>query len=931
MGGSSKIGGLGNNPPQVNLNEIENRNLLPQNRGNVGQSEAQQPVQTDELAKSSELVKQLDVLLLRAAKGATKTVDADALKTTAQQLHLSKKELKALTDTAEKISKDYQKLQKHTGRELASGVVLQDGDFSWSDNGYGEFLKDLLEAQAKFSEQLNTILNRHQDAETAEFLEEAMLQNDRRASELTTLVMQFADLANAEQEPPEAKARLDKKLSELLPTQAMQMHGNAEALAKMQEKVAPLAKRLDEFAGKTNAQVSDTEFAALRSEIRQMSEALGLAVKEGLPSGNGRVMVDRSLMGGAKKILDQLSVKFEDVRKSVGQTAMKKVVAQAFQPLPDIALLANKFRPMLKLVAPALTKAVTMRTQLKALSVKFADEPTVENRNNLVDAYCKYVEHCKRNYSKIQADVQQLVKAGADDDTTHALGRLFREQIMQGNAGRIDGDIMPYFIQAVEELAIRHFQAGRPNSAEKSPANELLNVFDRTAGLGSQVVHLCEMAANIEEMKLNEFVTTSSVRMAFEGKFATSSLVEARIHGMSDADLDPMMDDSRLAGSRKLGSGNANTVFEVTYNGGKQFVFKPETAGRLGIHTLKLGRRGYASQMQVSQINLAVQKTADTLGLGNVMVKTTVGSHQGVYGLFMEKAPGVSANDFAKYPGQAPADGLSLNDVLRLPPEQYEKVIGQLMHQLNRLQWFDAITGQCDRHAGNYFIHIGKDLKVTVKAIDNDMSFADYRIGLKTYRLTGDYAESFLRRVGDAQTKIFPQGVTPNLLPDPGVTVKDEEIIVDATKFESPELHYCLNKSIGLHDCALPGVIDQELYDKLMALKGGEAREAHLEQLRSRLSDEALDAAVKRLDDAIAHAEKLHSEGKVLTTEDFGKRDVQKKILNNNSGIKLPERNHAAPLDTPEAKEATKQFRKHSCDLFSRDLVRTIAKKGWFA
>ena len=76
---------------------------------------------------------------------------------------------------------------------------------------------------------------------------------------------------------------------------------------------------------------------------------------------------------------------------------------------------------------------------------------------------------------------------------------------------------------------------------------------------------------------------------------------------------------------------------------------------------------------------------------------------------------------------------------------------------------------------------------------------------------------------------------------------------------------------------------------------------------------------------------KLQAEGKVFAPEDFEKHEIQKKILKNNSGLKLPERNHSAPLSTPEAKDAIKQYRKHNCDLFTRDLLLKLGKGKWFS
>ena len=48
----------------------------------------------------------------------------------------------------------------------------------------------------------------------------------------------------------------------------------------------------------------------------------------------------------------------------------------------------------------------------------------------------------------------------------------------------------------------------------------------------------------------------------------------------------------------------------------------------------------------------------------------------------------------------------------------------QLRKELTRLQWLDALTGQVDRHAHNYFVHRSpEDGQLHVTAIDNDMAF----------------------------------------------------------------------------------------------------------------------------------------------------------------------------------------------------------------
>ena len=79
-----------------------------------------------------------------------------------------------------------------------------------------------------------------------------------------------------------------------------------------------------------------------------------------------------------------------------------------------------------------------------------------------------------------------------------------------------------------------------------------------------------------------------------------------------------------------------------------------------------------------------------------------------------------------------------------LADDDYAKVVGGLMRQTSRLEWFDLITGQGDRHGGNYFVEVDpRDFTVTLKGIDNDASFPAYRKGLRTFALDENTSTQF--------------------------------------------------------------------------------------------------------------------------------------------------------------------------------------------
>ncbi|MBR4676176.1 MAG: hypothetical protein IKP00_17100 [Victivallales bacterium] len=928
----SFINSISSQKPNISLNPISD---VPGGTNAIGPQ--QQPQQPEPLPHppvenvvEKSLLAQLDVLLLHAAKNATSMVKIETVMQVLDSIDLDDDLKNDIKELANSINENLDAMNEFKGRDIAEVFQPVNGKLQWNRDVYlGKFMDELMNDCAEYSEKLQGIINTHHGAKGLNILEEAMLQSDRRASELTTLAMQFVEMSLAEKESPAVKMKLDLTIAEMLPEQALKMHGNAEALEKMREKVAPLATRLDGLSKRPDSPVSMQELAMLRLEMKSMSEALEQAMKEGFPSGqNGRLFVDNSLFGEAKKILDELRPRFETLRTHVGQASMKRVVSHCFKPMPVKAPFSKKTNPVLKIIAPALYGAYTLHGKLKATAERFAEKPTDEAAKELNEVNAEYQKYCSKRIQDIQ---HELVFLAEDLPEKINMSDALNQKIMESS----DPDkaaITPEQIKEMEDALVpflnQHDISKYRDKGNSSPAIQLLNLFSNASNINSQICQLIGMKHSLDNLATEKIVTSDCVRLAFNGEMSIPSLVEARIHGMRDEDVNPMRDDSRVLSSKSLGHGNANTVFEVKYKDNSTLVFKPEAPGRMGLNVLALGRTGYADQLQMAQINLCVQKTADALGLDDVMVKSTVGSHKGDYGIFMEKAPGASAFNFIRNSEDVPQDGLSVKDVQELPKEDYDKVIGRLKNKLNRLEWFDAITGQGDRHHNNYFIHISKDLHVTVKAIDNDMSFSSNRIGMNTIRLVGADIPHFYSIISNAQKGIYPK-MEPlvTLLPDPGVTVTKDAIIVDTTKIKSPELFFCLTKSIGFQPIALPDVIDQELYDHLMDLQSGEKRDAFIVELKSRLTQGAVEATVKRLDEAIAHAKSLQDRGRVLKAEDFENPEIQKQIAVNGKGLKLPERNNNAPLDNEVAKEAEALYKDYNCDLFHRDLAKYIGQK----
>ncbi len=905
--------------------------------------------------KAGALLRQLDVLLARAAESATKGIDAVSLKTTLNQVNLTKGDRKTLNTAADNADAAFKAINKFTGYELAASVSAKDGKFGWDmTNPAGEAIKTALDAQMELSDKLRQVVNQLPQGELASSLEEALMQCDRRCCEIQTLVCQFADILENEPNPTDQAVvgRLSQTLERLLPQQALQMHGNDAAIAAMKNTVEPLAKRLDDLS-KTQGQgarLSNEEVAAIGREIDTMSNALKDAAKRGV-AGDSGIGVDRTLFTAAKDILDAVGGRLVNARREIAMESMVNFAEKTFAPIP-IKILDPKFLPILKVLSPVVGQFVSRRENLRKAAVEYAKDPSDEN------------------YGKLKAAADEYAKSkGAKYLLMNGIARL-AESLDRAIVGRVGDREKEKSVADALTAAVKNSKS--LNADEKAAAKKLAVDFAKlyipfaldvlvdteenehtllalrfagvSNGAPSQAVHLKLMHETAEQMSNDAFLTSDTVRAAFEGKLRFTTLVEARLHGLRDEDVDPKLDDVNHVSSVKRGSGALNTVYEVGYKDGKSFIFKPEAPGRQAMENLAIAKGIEATQM-VAQLNIASQKTADALGLGDVMVKTTVGSHNGEFGIFMEKAKGVEADDFPKLGKSVkpPEGDLSLRQIKNLDDVKYAKVVGGLMRQANRLEWFDMITGQGDRHSHNFFVSVGKDGTVSVKGIDNDACFPEYRTGIRTFQLSESKADLLEKVIEKTAKGLFPnyyesgkRGRLMNkLMTDPGIEFHDDgTATVDTTKFKSPILHYCLRNTIGMHTTALPDYIDKDLYDNLMALaEPGERREKFIADLTANLPKAAKDAAISRLDDAINYAKTLSKKERVVSAEAWIDHDRQREIAG-----KVPpaptKGYHAGVVPVGSsfgAKAEVGMFILHLTEgYFRRNIMRAVAKDGWF-
>ena len=921
-GGFSVIAGGMNKPLPVELPKAGELDPGADKLGglNVEGGKKEPAVADTRLDQAGRIAAKLDTMLLKAAKSVAKPVDAEALKATTAGL--PKASRKAIDKAASIAETAYRAIGKFSGREIAAALAKdKNGRFAWNErNPVGKAVKAALDAQAKLSEQLAKAINALPDdapAAVQSALEEAMFRNDRRASEIETLVCEFADMAEKVWDDPEVVARLDRTLASLIPAQSLKMHGSEKIAADFRVALAPLARRIDDLAAAAKErQLSAGEAASIRRQLDEAANALAKAERDHAAKG---APLDSELFRAAKDVIAKCRARLADVRRSVALEALGNFAVKTFSP-PAVPLLQPKFAPLFRMLFPALGAPVDAQRRLRALALEFIERPTAENRA----AMDQLAEAIAGIAGRASGELAQLADgASAQDYDLNDLTVRHLQSLTTGLPAEDQDRCTPRLL-AEFRTALKAFLA-----APAKTVDPMKLAYGKLGALETQTKHLAEMRRIADARDASQFLTSKTLEAAFEGRIAVTTLLETRLNGLPDEDADSALDGANAVSSKVLGSGAANTVYQVGFKDGSTYIFKPEAPGRQGISSLQLSKGAYKDELLVAQLNMAAQRTADAFGLGDVMTKTSVGAHGERFGLFMEKAPGVEAANFSRL--KARPGRLNAAQIRALDDARYAKVVGGLMRKANRLEWFDLLTGQGDRHGKNYLVEVGEDGGVSLKGIDNDACFGKFLVGPGLFRLEGVHAKAFRTLLGNAKKVYGPnggEGRTP-LEKDPGIREGENgAIFVDVSKIKARVLLHCLSKATGSHTVRLPDHIDEELYDRLVAMEGGPARDAYIADLRARLSEDQVAVAIQRLDGAIKHAKALKERNCVVSAADWEKRDVQRKVAGP-PPPPLPPYNGFNKAAAEFAGKAQNTVNRAVC-LFRRDLLSAIAKPGWF-
>ena len=603
------------------------------------------------------------------------------------------------------------------------------------------------------------------------------------------------------------------------------MHGTAEAFEKLNAHLAaqmrPLAEKLDAFAANGSRALGREEILGLQRDMATMKNAFASVRANGIEVQGGRIEVDKSLLDEMERVLSDAAERIANAR----EIAVKRTRGAFLEELKAALSPEN---------APGGDKAMA--------SSRYAGHPVL-------------VE-----FRKARKDLVELIR-------DFAVGALPMDQF----DARFNPCITKFRIGLFDNLELALLEVGFDAAASKQVAKTV-------RGLDYVKAQFKELMKSTEALRTggeDPALATGDVRRLLLGENSLSSLVEAKARGFKPGDVDPAADDSNVVESKTLGSGAAGTTYLLTTKSGEKLVFKPELDSRIGLGDLMLGKgKAYLNAQQTANLNLATQDTARAFGCEDVVVKYSVGSHNGQFGIFMEKAKGIPGSGFTRRSASG-GGGIPPAELHRIAdPAEQAKIKGAIARKLNQLMWLDLVTGQGDRHWGNYFVHIDRAThEVTVKGIDNDASFSALRIGLMKFSLNKRQTSLFQAQLKNACQKIHGKGWEAEYnrcLNDPAIVRNGDTLTIDLAKAKSPEAKMAIIPTVGLQTIALPEEIDQDFYDHLLAMDGDTAaRRAFLGSIAPRISPDALKAAEARLDEAIAHAKALKAKGKVYGTDQW--------------------------------------------------------------
>ncbi len=702
-----------------------------------------------------------------------------------------------------------------------------------------------------------------------------------------------------------ADGSLDKKatIASIVNKVAASMSGSAGVLEAVKDELAPI------LTGLAKAKEPGTDTIQVGRAIADAEQALVTLERiktEGVQVGNGRAIPMQSDM-------DALIATMRNAITNVRQRGTQHL-AQGIERAVDRLFISQDLVKNLSHEAKAFFLADDKLSNLLKLIGRIPNPMASEG---VLNAATKYTQPANGRPSRpalvsVMRHVNAIIAQKLPGDQIHAM----TEHLISTSCA----------IEQWHGLDFMQYGGGSPmasvwfmmSSGARQEVKTLLNSLysrfyhlDHAGMMDDELAHL-EQMVNVYNGKVDGQIRKSDYKAMIAGNLDAGTVMATYASGLNHHHIDKDVCNADITKTKFLGSGAVNEVQLLTYTGtdtdGKTVtynrVFKPAMEARLGFHWLYAAvAMGYNDTQTVIQTNVGAGYMAEKIGAKNVISVTRFGVVNGIPGILMDQASGVEACDCQKKFGfKFSLLSSAKQNVLR----------GNLMRELNRLQWADILSGQMDRHDGNYLVDINFDtLDVRVTGIDNDICCGKNMVGMRSIRLSPTTFEKYFSR-GE---RSITQGITQHT---EGTPPSVTGYICDMTKMPALMRNKLLDK-IGAHAMCLPTVIDNETASRIESID----LDTYATELREVLQDEdSVQAALSRLREAKTYVSELRTTGNVIDAASWGTADTQKKIAQEQQ----KQANSLMNTTRPDREDENISYRAY--EFFWRDF-KFMAPKAW--
>ena len=752
----------------------------------------------------------------------------------------SGKVYKTLTDSVKVLESDLRELSAVKGSDLAkpSHEIMAK-------------IEDVIDRQMQLSERLTAAANSLGPKKSAlrGKLYDLALKCDSRASELGTLLFQLAALEDADDVSDAKDQLMSRSVGDMMKGMSGTMHGNDDLLKT--DAARDFGGKLVELSGGDgNKTVSGETFDALKTSAGTFAKSV---------PGNMDTSLATALQGRLGKL------------DNFGEAAARIAVDNAFANLPEreyVGILTN----------PRVSKHIAEVDKTGFISIVSEFYQVLEEQGDRDPKWQKRLYHA---YDEVQTWLKQnpLDKVKGGMPLSHEISADLKNLYLKVRSEALtpEPDDDPVVWRAMKfwnKMNVRLLDANMSRSVD------FLLGFNQD-GLRYTADHIKDIqdiGRNLtpEDLPAAGLTGQDILSVMFDGH-SLSVALETRLHGASPQQLDRDMESGQVQKVQPIGSGTSGDIYRIDYtdtNGEtKSRVFKPELNGRVTMSTLGLGHAdaygpGYRGITTVN-VNTAVNKVADCIGFGDLVVKSAATVHDGKFGLTMDFAKGVTANDFTW------ANAAAIEKLKKDNPAGLRTLQNGLLRQTVDLQWLDLLVGQGDRHHKNYMIDADFTTgKVKVTGIDNDMSFPAYRTALTKIRIDPKSARGkrFQKKLeGFCQESGLDPKARKAMLNEylPGYN-KDKPAELDVSRPLPHELECALCDTFGFHSIGLPPFMSETMCGKLIGLGEQPGKLEELKtSLESLLPKELATSTLGRLKEMIGLAKTYRDKGKVLKDDEW--------------------------------------------------------------